>query len=144
MRDFPGVPHRLESVVERNGVLFVNDSKATNVAAALRAIAAYDRPLFLIAGGRGKGESFEPLAAAARGRVDHAFLIGEAAPDLAEALAELPHETSRDLGTAVAAAAAAARSGDVVLLSPACASYDQFRDFEERGDEFRRLVQALD
>ena len=144
LRDFPGVPHRLESVVERNGVLFVNDSKATNVAAALRAIAAYDRPLFLIAGGRGKGESFEPLAAAARGRVDHAFLIGEAAPDLAEALAELPHETSRDLGTAVAAAAAAARPGDVVLLSPACASYDQFRDFEERGDEFRRLVQALD
>ena len=143
LREFPGVPHRLEPVAERDGVLFVNDSKATNVAAALRALAAYDRPLLLIAGGRAKGESFEPLAAAARGKVERAFLIGEAAPQLAEALGELPHETSRDLGTAVAAAAAAARPGDVVLLSPACASYDQFRDFEERGDEFRRLVEAL-
>ena len=143
LRDFPGVAHRLEPVAERNGVLFVNDSKATNVAAALRAVAAYDRPLLLIAGGRGKGESFEPLAAAARGRVEHAFLIGEAAPELAEALGDVPHETSGDLGTAVAAAAGAARPGDVVLLSPACASYDQFRDFEERGDEFRRLVEGL-
>ncbi len=143
LREFPGVPHRLEPVAERDGVLYVNDSKATNVAAALRALAAYDRPLLLIAGGRAKGESFEPLAAAARGRVERAFLIGEAAPELAEALDELPHETSGDLGTAVAAAAAAARPGDVVLLSPACASYDQFRDFEERGDEFRRLVEAL-
>lgn len=143
LRDFPGVAHRLEPVAERDGVLFVNDSKATNVAAALRAVAAYDRPLLLIAGGRAKGESFEPLAAAARGRVDRAFLIGEAAPELAEALGDVPHETSGDLGTAVAAAAAAARPGDVVLLSPACASYDQFRDFEERGDEFRRLVESL-
>jgi len=143
LRDFPGVAHRLEPVAERDGVLFVNDSKATNVAAALRAVAAYDRPLLLIAGGRAKGESFEPLAAAARGRVEHAFLIGEAAPELAEALGDVPHETSGDLGTAVAAAAAAATPGDVVLLSPACASYDQFRDFEERGDEFRRLVEAL-
>ena len=143
LRDFPGVAHRLEPVAERDGVLFVNDSKATNVAAALRAVAAYDAPLLLIAGGRAKGESFEPLAAAARGRVDRAFLIGEAAPELAEALGEVPHETSGDLGTAVTAAAAAARPGDVVLLSPACASYDQFRDFEERGDEFRRLVEAL-
>jgi UDP-N-acetylmuramoylalanine--D-glutamate ligase len=143
LREFPGVPHRLETVVERDGVLFVNDSKATNVAAALRALAAYDRPVVLIAGGRAKGESFEPLAAAARGKVERALLIGEAAPQLAEALGELPHETSGDLGSAVAAAAAAARPGDVVLLSPACASYDQFRDFEERGDEFRRLVHAL-
>ena len=143
LRDFPGVPHRLEPVAERDGVLFVNDSKATNVAAALRGLDAYDRPLLLIAGGRGKGESFEPLADAARGKVERAFLIGEAAPDLAEALGELPYETSGDLGTAVAAAAAAARPGDVVLLSPGCASYDQFKDFEERGDEFRRLVEAL-
>ncbi len=143
LRDFPGVAHRLEPVAERDGVLFVNDSKATNVAAALRAVAAYDRPLLLIAGGRAKGESFEPLAAAARGRVNRAFLIGEAAPELAEALGDVPHETSGDLATAVTAAATAARPGDVVLLSPACASYDQFRDFEERGDEFRRLVEGL-
>jgi UDP-N-acetylmuramoylalanine--D-glutamate ligase len=143
LRDFPGVPHRLEPVAERDGVLFVNDSKATNVAAALRALAAYDRPVLLIAGGRSKGESFAPLGAAARGKVGRAFLIGEAAPELAEALGDVPHETSGDLETAVAAAAAAARPGDVVLLSPACASYDQFRDFEERGDEFRRLAEAL-
>jgi len=143
LREFPGVPHRLEPVAERHGVLFVNDSKATNVAAALRALAAYDRPLLMIAGGRAKGESFSPLAAAARGKVERAFLVGEAAPELAAALGELPHETSGDLETAVASAAAVARPGDVVLLSPACASYDQFRDFEERGEAFRRLVEAL-
>ena len=143
LHEFPGVPHRLEPVADREGVLFVNDSKATNVAAALRALASYDRPVLLIAGGRGKGESFEPLAVAALGRVERAFLIGEAAPELAEALAGVPHETSGDLGTAGAAAAAAARPGDVVLLSPACASYDQFRDYEARGARFRELVEGL-
>ena len=143
LREFPGVPHRLEPVRERDGVLFVNDSKATNVAAALRAIASYDGPLLLLLGGRAKGESFEPLASAGRDRVKRVFLVGEAAPELADALGDLPHEIDGDLETAVRAAAAAAVPGDVVLLSPACASYDQFRDFEERGDAFRRLVQSL-
>ncbi len=143
LREFAGVPHRLEPVLERDGVLFVNDSKATNVAAALRAIAAYDAPLLLILGGRAKGESFEPLAAAARDRVKRAFLVGEAASELADALSDVPHEVDGGLEAAVRAAAAAAVPGDVVLLSPACASYDQFRDFEERGDEFRRLVRLL-
>jgi UDP-N-acetylmuramoylalanine--D-glutamate ligase len=143
LREFPGVPHRLEPVRERDGVLFVNDSKATNVAAALRAIASYDGPLLLLLGGRAKGESFEPLASAARDRVKRAFLVGEAAPELADALGDVPHEVDGDLETAVRAAAATAVPGDVVLLSPACASYDQFRDFEERGDAFRRLVQSL-
>jgi UDP-N-acetylmuramoylalanine--D-glutamate ligase len=143
LSEFAGVAHRLELVRERDGVRFVNDSKATNVAAALRALAAYDEPLLVILGGRAKGERFEPLADAARGRVRRAFLVGEAAGDLAEALADVPFEFSGDLASAVAAAAAAAQPGDVVLLSPACASYDQFRDFEERGDEFRRLVAAL-
>jgi UDP-N-acetylmuramoylalanine--D-glutamate ligase len=143
LREFPGVPHRLEPVRERDGVLFVNDSKATNVAAALRAIASYDGPLLLLLGGRAKGESFEPLASAARDRVKRAFLVGEAAPELADAFGDVPHEVDGDLETAVRAAAAAAVPGDVVLLSPACASYDQFRDFEERGDAFRRLVQSL-
>jgi len=140
LRSFPGVPHRLELVLERGGVRYVNDSKATNVAAALRALAAYDAPLLLIAGGRGKGESFAPLAEAAAGRVRRAFLIGETAAELARALASVAHEVSGELATAVAAATAAAAPGDVVLLSPACASYDQFRDFEQRGDEFRRLA----
>jgi UDP-N-acetylmuramoylalanine--D-glutamate ligase len=143
LRSFAGVPHRLELVREREGVRYVNDSKATNVAAALRAVAAYDAPLVLILGGRGKGEPFEPIAEAARGRVRRALLIGEAVPELAGALGDVPHDVVGDLASAVAAAAATATAGDVVLLSPACASYDQFRDFEERGDEFRRLVSAL-
>jgi UDP-N-acetylmuramoylalanine--D-glutamate ligase len=143
LREFPGVAHRLELVREHAGVRYVNDSKATNVAAALRGIAAYDAPLHLILGGRAKGESFGLLADAARGRVERAYLVGEAADELAEALADVPHERSGDLERAVRGAAAAAAPGSVVLLSPACASYDQFRDYEERGEEFRRLVRAL-
>jgi UDP-N-acetylmuramoylalanine--D-glutamate ligase len=143
LRTFPGVPHRLEPVAEGNSVRYVNDSKATNVAAALRALAAYDVPLLLIAGGRGKGETFEPLARAAAGRVRRAYLIGEAAGELGEALGGVPHEQSGDLETAVRAAATDAQPGEVVLLSPACASYDQFRDFEHRGDEFRRLAREV-
>jgi UDP-N-acetylmuramoylalanine--D-glutamate ligase len=142
LRAFRGVPHRLEPFAEKDGVLWVNDSKATNVAATLRALAAYDAPILLIAGGRAKGENFAPLAQAAKGHVRRAYLIGEAADAIAFALGEIPHELSGDLATAVGAVAAEAKRGDVVLLSPACASYDQFADFEHRGDEFRRLVQA--
>jgi UDP-N-acetylmuramoylalanine--D-glutamate ligase len=142
--EFTGVPHRLELVAERGGVSFVNDSKATNVTAALKALDAYEGPLVVILGGRGKGESFTALADAARGKVRRAFLIGETAPELDAALGDVPHEVAGDLATAVSHAAAAAHRGDVVLLSPACASYDQFRDFEQRGDEFRRLVNALE
>jgi UDP-N-acetylmuramoylalanine--D-glutamate ligase len=142
LRSFPGVPHRLEFIAEIGGVRYVNDSKATNTAAARRALAAYDVPLHAILGGSSKGESFEDLAGELRGR---AYLIGETAGELAEALdrAGVPHVHCGDLATAVAAAADAARPGDVVLLSPACASYDQFQDFEHRGEEFRRLVQNL-
>jgi len=142
LRSFRGVAHRLELVAELDGVRFVNDSKATNTAAARRALAAYDAPLHVILGGSRKGESFDELARELTGR---AYLIGETAPELAEALdrAGVPHVRAGDLETAVAAAAAAARPGEIVLLSPACASYDQFRDFEHRGEEFRRLVQNL-
>jgi UDP-N-acetylmuramoylalanine--D-glutamate ligase len=140
LREFPGVPHRLEPIAEMHGVRWVNDSKATNVAAAVRALASYDAPILLIAGGRAKGESFAPLAQAAKGHVRRAYLIGEAADALAYALGEVPHELSGDLETAVRKAAAEADEGDVVLLSPACASYDQYESFEDRGDHFRRLV----
>jgi UDP-N-acetylmuramoylalanine--D-glutamate ligase len=142
LRSFPGVAHRLELVAERGGVRFVNDSKATNTAAARRALAAYDVPLHVILGGSRKGESFDELARELRGR---AYLIGETAGELAAALerANVPFVRLGDLATAVAAAAEVARPGEVVLLSPACASYDQFRDFEHRGEEFRRLVQNL-
>jgi UDP-N-acetylmuramoylalanine--D-glutamate ligase len=142
LRTFPGVPHRLEEVAQIGGVRFVNDSKATNAAAARRAIASYDEPLHVILGGLGKNESYADLAADLRDRGARAYVIGGAADELAEAL-ESPFERSGDLATAVRSAAAAARPGDVVLLSPAAASYDQFENFEARGDEFRRLVEEL-
>ncbi|MBD0330159.1 MAG: UDP-N-acetylmuramoyl-L-alanine--D-glutamate ligase [Thermoleophilia bacterium] len=146
LRSFPGVPHRLELVGEVGGVAYVNDSKATNVAAALPAFEAYaDMPLHLILGGSLKSEPFAPLADALGSNVQRVYLVGEAADALALELDRrgAPYERSGDLDTAVRAAAAAARAGEVVLLSPACASYDQFRDFEQRGDRFRALVRSL-
>ena len=146
LREFRGVPHRLEPVGERRGVHFVNDSKATNTAAARRALEAVDAPLHLILGGSAKGERFTELAlAVAAGNVQAAYLVGETAPELADALgaAGVPYRHCAVLATAVEEAATAAAPGEVVLLSPACASYDQFTDFEARGDEFRRLVGAL-
>ena len=140
LRTFPGVPHRLELVADRGGVRYVNDSKATNVAAALRALAAYeDEPVHLILGGSRKGEDFAPLAAAIGPNVRSVHLIGETAKELAVVIPQA--RTDGDLASAVAAIEA--EPGDVVLLAPACASYDQFRDFEARGEEFRRLVQNL-
>jgi UDP-N-acetylmuramoylalanine--D-glutamate ligase len=140
LRSFPGVPHRLEPVGEVNGVRYVNDSKATNVGAALRALAAYaDEPVHLILGGSRKGEDFAPLAAAIGPNVRSVHLIGETAGDLAAVIPQA-HDDG-DLATALAQVEPSA--GDVVLLSPACASYDQYRDFEERGEDFRRLVQNL-
>jgi UDP-N-acetylmuramoylalanine--D-glutamate ligase len=140
LRTFPGVPHRLEPVGEANGVSYVNDSKATNVAAAIRALAAYAaEPVHLILGGSHKGEDFAPLAAAIGPNVRSVHLIGETAGELAAAIPQA-HDDG-DLASALEHVDA--QPGDVVLLSPACASYDQFRDFEERGEEFRRLVQNL-
>ena len=142
LQSFPGVAHRLELVAEIDGVRFVNDSKATNTAAASRALVAYDAPLHVILGGSRKGESFDELAGELRG---HAYLIGETAGEIAGALdrAGVPYVQCGDLAAAVAAAAESAQPGDVVLLSPACASYDQFHNFEDRGEDFRRLVQNL-
>jgi UDP-N-acetylmuramoylalanine--D-glutamate ligase len=145
LSSFPGVEHRIEEIATVGGVRYVNDSKATNAAAALRAIEAL-RPstLHVILGGRGKNESYAELASAFR-EGDRAYLIGEAADEFAIALTResVPYVVAEDLGTAVARAAERASPGDVVLLSPACASFDQFRDFEARGDAFRELVEAL-
>jgi UDP-N-acetylmuramoylalanine--D-glutamate ligase len=142
LREFKGVPHRLEVVAERGGIRYVNDSKATNVAAALRALAAYeDEPVRLILGGSRKGEDFAPLAAGLGPNVGAVYVIGETADELARVIPDTIR--AGDLATAVERAAAAAQPGEVVLLSPACASYDQFRDFEERGEEFKRLVANL-
>jgi UDP-N-acetylmuramoylalanine--D-glutamate ligase len=146
LRAFPGVPHRLELVAEIGGVRYVNDSKATNTAAARRGIAAYaGSPLHLILGGSVKGESFAELALSLPEDVRSIDLVGEAEDELAQVLdlAGRPYRRAGDLGTAVALASSDARPGDVVLLSPACASYDQYRNFEERGDHFRRLVESL-
>ena len=148
LRSFAGVRHRLEPVRELDGVLYVNDSKATNVASALAGIRAFEGGVRLIAGGRPKRESFAPLAAAVAERCVACYLIGEAAERMASELAparEAGVEISEvgSLERAVEAAAAAARSGEVVLLSPSCASFDAFKDFEARGERFRELVEAL-
>jgi UDP-N-acetylmuramoylalanine--D-glutamate ligase len=142
LRSFPGVPHRLELVGEVKGVRYVNDSKATNVAAALRALAAYEEePVHLILGGSSKAEDYTPLAAAVGPNVRSVHAIGETAGELAAVIPGTQRDG--DLATALHEIAVQAEPGEVVLLSPACASYDQFRNFEERGEEFRRLVQNL-
>jgi UDP-N-acetylmuramoylalanine--D-glutamate ligase len=145
LRTFPGVPHRIELVREVGGVRYVNDSKATNAAAARRALASFpDARLHVILGGRGKAEPYAPLAAAFKPG-DLAYLIGEAAGEIASALddARVGYVQAGDLATAARAAARAASPGEVVLLSPACASFDQFENFEARGDAFRRIVEEL-
>jgi UDP-N-acetylmuramoylalanine--D-glutamate ligase len=148
LRSFAGVPHRLERVRELRGVLYVNDSKATNVASAVAGVRAFDGGVRLIAGGRAKQESFAPLAEAVEERCVACYLIGEAAKRLARELAPAAEAGVEitEVGTlerAVDAAGAEAESGGVVLLSPACASFDAFKDFEARGDRFRELVGAL-
>ncbi|MFN7952495.1 MAG: UDP-N-acetylmuramoyl-L-alanine--D-glutamate ligase [bacterium] len=140
---FPGLPHRMERVAESGGVRWINDSKATNVAASVRSLETYSGNVILLAGGVDKGGSYEPLVSACRGRVKHAFVYGQGRERLGEALERaVPTARVADLAAAVDGAAAAARDGDVVLLAPACASYDQFKNFEERGDLFRRLALA--
>ncbi len=143
LMSFAGVPHRLEEVATQAGVLYVNDSKATNVASAVVGIDSFAGGVHAILGGRGKGGDYAPLAAALERRARAAYLIGEAAGEIGAALAGtgVPLHECGDLARAVAAARAAARPGDVVLLSPACASYDQYRSFEERGEHFRALVE---
>jgi UDP-N-acetylmuramoylalanine--D-glutamate ligase len=145
LRTFPGVPHRLELVRELRGVRWINDSKATNTAAARRGVAAYDAPLRLILGGSLKGEDFRPFARELPENIRTIYLVGAAGDELAAALDDAGREYVRagNLPTAVSRAAADAEAGDVVLLSPACASFDQFANFEERGDTFRRLVEEL-
>jgi len=145
LRSFAGVAHRLETVAERGGVRFVNDSKATNVAStlvALDALAGAAPRLHLILGGQGKGQDFGALAAPVGRTCVAVYLIGEAGPLIGQALGAsgVPRRACGDLEAAVAAASAAAQPGQVVLLSPACASFDQFSDFEARGERFRELV----
>jgi UDP-N-acetylmuramoylalanine--D-glutamate ligase len=142
---FAGVPHRLELVREVGGVRWVNDSIATNTLAVRRGVEAYDAPVRLILGGRAKGEDFVPFVRELPQNVRAAYLVGEAEDELAAAFdaAARPYERVGTVAGAVAAAARDAEPGEVVLLSPACASYDQYANFEERGEDFRRLVANL-
>jgi len=145
LASFRALPHRCELVAERAGVRWVNDSKATNPGATVPALTLEERPVLWIAGGKDKGLDYTELAEARLTGVRVALLIGAAAPRIAAALAgKVAIETLGTLDAAVARAAELARPGDVVLLSPACASFDQFRNFEHRGERFRELVRALD
>jgi UDP-N-acetylmuramoylalanine--D-glutamate ligase len=144
LTSFAGLAHRSQWVAELAGVRYVDDSKGTNVGATLAAIEGMPGPLVLIAGGEGKGQDFSPLAAAFAGKVKRAVLIGRDAPAIERALAgACATERAPGMAEAVAAAARAAAPGDTVLLSPACASLDMFRDYAHRGDEFAAAVRAM-
>ena len=141
---YPGLPHRMESVRVLDGVEWVNDSKATNVDSVLVALRAFQKDVLLIAGGKGKGAPYQPMVDEGRGKVKGVLTIGQDAGTIAQAYeGSCPVYACETLAEAVRRARALARSGDTVLLSPACASYDQFQNFEHRGDTFKRLVGEL-
>jgi UDP-N-acetylmuramoylalanine--D-glutamate ligase len=148
--EFAGLPHRLELVAERGGVEWVNDSKATNVDSTQVGLSAFPvgpggaPNLILVLGGRGKKAPYAPLRRLFPGRVKALLTVGEDAPAIERELGDLCHtEGCGHLAGAVARASRLASPGDVVLLSPACSSYDQFRNYEERGEAFRRLIAEL-
>ncbi|HEY9085152.1 MAG TPA: UDP-N-acetylmuramoyl-L-alanine--D-glutamate ligase [Candidatus Tyrphobacter sp.] len=143
VRAFHALPHRLQAIGEVDAVLYVDDSKATNPDAAIAALTAYDRPVVLIAGGRSKGTDFAKFGAAIRARAKALIAIGESAEEIARAAGDVPHEIAESVEDAVERARRYARPGDVVLLSPACASFDMFASAEERGERFTRAVNAL-
>ena len=144
LRTFGGLPHRSQWVAEVSGVRYIDDSKGTNVGATVAAVAGMPGNLVLIAGGQGKGQDFAPLTSALKGKVRHAVLIGQDAKLLAQALEPIAMcEFALDMHDAVRRASQAAHPGDTVLLSPACASLDMFRDYAHRGDEFAREVRGL-
>jgi UDP-N-acetylmuramoylalanine--D-glutamate ligase len=142
---FRGVSHRIERVDEERGVVYYNDSKGTNVASTIKALESFTEPIVLIAGGKGKGQDFSPLAAAARGRVRQAVLIGADRGAIRVALeaAGVSCADAASMREAGATARSLARAGDVVLLSPACASFDMFDNFEHRGEVFMTVVHEL-
>ncbi len=144
LREFPGLAHRCQLVAERDGVAWYNDSKATNVGAAVAALEGFERPLILIAGGDAKGADLMPLRAPVARRARAAVLLGRDTERLAEALADaVPLHRVASIEEAVQVAAGLAQAGDAVLLAPACASLDMFRNFEERGERFAAAVRGL-
>jgi len=144
LREFPGLEHRLEFVRERDGVTYINDSKGTNVGAVIKSVEGFTRPVILIAGGYDKGSDFSPLYDPFRQRVKLLVLIGKAADKMAKAVGSATETVfAKTLQDAVRLSSERATQGDVVLLSPACASFDMFRDFEDRGRQFKEAVLAL-
>lgn len=142
--EFRGLPNRLEYVAEIGGVVFYNDSKATNVDAAVRAVESFRRPVVLVAGGRHKGADYRPLVRAARGRVKKAVFLGEAKDLLASSFeGVIPFIMAKDMDEAVSRSFSMAESGDIVLLAPACSSFDMFSDYSERGRVFKAAVKRL-
>jgi UDP-N-acetylmuramoylalanine--D-glutamate ligase len=147
LRTFAGVPHRLEEIARRGDVLYVNDSKATNVASTLVALDAFaPGVVHLILGGQAKGQDFTPLREPVERYCQAVYLIGEDATLIASVLAGMPVPLLEcgELEQALEVAVSTARPGDVILLSPACASFDQFADFEARGERFRELVLGME
>ena len=144
LREFPGLEHRLEFVAEKNGVSYVNDSKGTNVGAVLKSVEGFTRPVVLIAGGYDKGSDFSPLKDLFHDKVKLLILIGKAADKMAKAVGQATETVfAKTLQDAVQLAAKRSTKGDVVLLSPACASFDMFKDFEDRGRQFKEAVGRL-
>jgi UDP-N-acetylmuramoylalanine--D-glutamate ligase len=150
LREFKGLPHRVENVAAVNGVRFYDDSKGTNVGASVAALEGFTEPVVLIAGGDGKGQDFSPLVPAVKRHARAVVLIGRDAPAIARALepSGIPVERAASMEDAVLAAFHLSREGDAVLLSPACASFDMFRNYGHRGEVFaaaaRRLAQSRD
>ena len=144
LADFRPLAHRMELVAEHEGVAYFDDSKGTNVGAVVAALSGFPRPVVLIAGGRDKGGSYQPLAAAMKEVGRGAVVIGEAAPLIEAALAPVvPVLPAATMDEAVARAASLARAGDAVVLSPACSSFDMFRNYEHRAQVFRAAVEKL-
>ncbi|HHJ19298.1 MAG TPA: UDP-N-acetylmuramoyl-L-alanine--D-glutamate ligase [Gammaproteobacteria bacterium] len=143
LRDYPGLDHRIQWVAEQKGVTWLNDSKATNPGAAVAALKGLNRPVILIAGGESKGADFSVLGAALEGVVKQVILLGREAENIAMAMsAQIPVTRVADMREAVDKAGAVAESGDYVLLAPACASFDMFKNYAHRGDVFMELVRA--
>ena len=146
LMSFQGVEHRLEPVRTRNDVLYINDSKGTNPDSTIKAIEAYNRPIVIILGGKNKGVPFTELAQLVKKRVKKAVVVGQAKPEIIAALNEADFHDYVEVDTfekTVSTAAGLAEPGDIVLLSPACTSWDMFSSFEERGKLFKELVLAL-
>ena len=144
LREFAGLPHRSEWIADVKGVRYIEDSKGTNVGATLAAVNGMQGPLIVIAGGQGKGQDFAPLAGSFRGKVRHVVLLGQDAAQLDSVLREVcSTERVESMQQAVQAAARIAQAGDTVLLSPACASLDMFRDYAHRGAVFAEAVRGL-